>query len=177
MISIAIPSRRMHENRQPFTVEHQPRYDLAKILQGKHGLIHRLEMRTNRLVVPASKLHSKARPQPFTHACRRIFRVRIVIAMGVVAPDFPLAHKPPLRLTIAFFLSTSSEEAKRQLDSGKKVAVKAVRGESLAVIQNNWKMNNRCTETIPHIRCWRCWQTGRWAARGITALARAIVSR
>src|SRR5262245_55327632 len=105
MISIAVSGRRMHEHRQTFTVEHQPRYDLAKVLRCKNRLIHRVEMRTNGLVVPAAKLHWQSGPYPFAHARCRVFRVWIVIDMGVVVLDLPLAHKAPLRQSIAFFLS------------------------------------------------------------------------
>src|SRR4029450_12218508 len=95
----------MHENRQTFTVDHQPRYNLAKLLRSKHRLIHPFEMRTDGLLVPASKLDAESSPQPFTHPRRRIFCVQIIIDMGVVALDFPFAHKAPLPPSVVLFLS------------------------------------------------------------------------
>src|SRR5262249_31710293 len=53
--------------------------------------------------------------------------------MGVVALDLPLAHKAPLRQSIAFFLSTLNEEAKHRGYSRKHKVAKSNRSRLLKI--------------------------------------------
>src|SRR6266545_608044 len=83
----------MHEHGQAFTVEHEPGHNLTELLRSENRLIHRVEVRTDRLVMPAAELYVETR-QPFAHPRRRVPRFcRIIIDVGVVAFDHPLAHK------------------------------------------------------------------------------------
>src|SRR5258705_11337528 len=74
-------------------MKHQPRDDSGEFLGSKDRLIHRVQVRPDRLIMPPAKLDVESR-QSGAHPRRRIPRLRrIVINMGVVALDHALAHK------------------------------------------------------------------------------------
>ena len=76
-------------------MEHEPGHDLAEFFGCKHGLVHRVQMRPDRFIVPAAKLHIKSRKPGAHRRCRFTSLFRIIVNMRVVAFDHSLGHGTP----------------------------------------------------------------------------------
>jgi hypothetical protein len=89
MVPPRIRRVRMNQNTQCSMIEHQPWHQDGKHLRGKGDLKHRLIMRTNFHVMPASQGDGKALTHPAAKQLGlRTRRRRIVIDVGVIARDF-----------------------------------------------------------------------------------------
>src|SRR5258705_1140543 len=107
-------------------MKHQPRNDAGEFLGSKNRLIHRIQVRPDRLIMPTAKLDVETR-QSGAHPRRRIPRLRrIVINMGVVALDDALTHtNTSLTTDDVLYYQIWLAEAKSNGDYGKITRVRA----------------------------------------------------
>ena len=61
VITVAIAGGRMNQHRQAFAVEHQPWHDLGELIVGEQRLLHGVEMRPHRFVMPDAQLDVELR--------------------------------------------------------------------------------------------------------------------
>jgi len=89
MVGVGIAGSGVEKDGQTITVEHEPRQERSQQRAWESNLIHRLRMRPDERVVPASERRIwECRRHALAQASGAVTaRYRIVIDVGVVVPD------------------------------------------------------------------------------------------